>query len=140
MKKIKFLAISIGIIYIWFGLLKFFPAVSPAEELATETINQLTFELIPKSVGYLMLAVLEVLIGLGLMIPRLNKLSVIVALCHMVLTFTPLFLFPELVFGNAPFSFTIVGQYIMKNIIIICALLMLLPTKQEQKLFRLSGN
>jgi uncharacterized membrane protein YkgB len=36
------LRISLGIVFFWFGFLKFFPNVSPAESLATDTINVLT--------------------------------------------------------------------------------------------------
>ncbi len=43
--KLKLLAISIGLIYVWFGPLKFFPELSPAESLATETIDAMTFHL-----------------------------------------------------------------------------------------------
>jgi hypothetical protein len=45
----------------------------------------------------------------------------------MVCTFTPLIFFPELSFNYAPFTLTLVGQYIMKNLIIIVALLILYP-------------
>ena len=43
--KLKLLAISIGLIYVWFGALKFFQELSPAESLATETIDAMTFHL-----------------------------------------------------------------------------------------------
>ncbi len=46
-KSITFLRISIGIIYFWFGALKFFHGYSPAEDLAINTINELTFGLVP---------------------------------------------------------------------------------------------
>lgn len=37
---------AIGIIYLWFGVPKFFPGVSPAEPLASETVARLTFGVI----------------------------------------------------------------------------------------------
>ncbi len=129
MNKLKLLSISIGLIYLWFGALKLFPNLSPAEGLAGETIELITFDIISGDVARILLAIIEVLIGIGLIIEFKQKLIVKVALCHMVCTFIPLFAFPEVSFAQAPFAFTIVGQYIMKNLIIIVALLMLLPTK-----------
>jgi hypothetical protein len=43
----------------------------------------------------------------------------------MFCTFIPLFFFGEISFTSAPYAFTLVGQYIMKNLIIICAALVL---------------
>jgi hypothetical protein len=47
----ELLRISLGIVFLWFGVLKFFPNVSPAQELATRTIGVLTGGLIPDSVS-----------------------------------------------------------------------------------------
>jgi hypothetical protein len=49
------LRISIGIIFVWFGLLKFFPEYSPAEELASDTISKLTINLISSPMDKLFL-------------------------------------------------------------------------------------
>ena len=132
MNKLKFLTISIGIIYLWFGILKFFPNLSPAEVLATNTVEVLTFHLISPKLGCLLLAILEVGIGIGLLVGWKQTLFVKIALGHMIFTFTPLFVFPEESFTYAPYGFTIVGQYIMKNIVIIMALLLLLPAKKSK--------
>lgn len=134
MNKLKFLAFSIGIIYLWFGVLKFFPDLSPAEVLATKTVEVLTFHLIPPKVGCFLLAILEVSIGVGLILGWKQSLFVKIALGHMIFTFTPLFIFPEESFTHAPYGFTIIGQYIMKNIVIIMALLLLLPSKNKMQL------
>ena len=34
---------NVGIVFFWFGVLKFFPALSPAEDLAGRTISALSF-------------------------------------------------------------------------------------------------
>ena len=36
------LRITVGIVYLWFGALKFFQGLSPAEQLAMQTIHELT--------------------------------------------------------------------------------------------------
>jgi uncharacterized membrane protein YphA (DoxX/SURF4 family) len=66
----KLLRVSLGIVFMWFGILKFFPSVSPAEELATRTIDVLTRGLIPAAVSLPVLAGWESLIGVGLLIGR----------------------------------------------------------------------
>jgi uncharacterized membrane protein YphA (DoxX/SURF4 family) len=117
------LRISIGIIYLWFGALKFFPGVSPAEELAKETIRLLTFGLIQPDLSLLLLAIWEVAIGIILVVGIIQRLAIPIVLIHMVCTFTPLILLPSLSFTTMPFALTLVGQYIIKNLIIISALL-----------------
>ena len=52
--------IALGIVFLWFGALKFFPGLSPAHDLATRTIYTLTFGLIPASVSVILLATLNV--------------------------------------------------------------------------------
>ena len=119
------LCISIGIVYVWFGLLKFFPGLSPADILAKQTISLLTFNIIPENVGILLLAIIEVAIGLCLIFNIQLKKVIVAALIHLVLTFIPVVFFPEISFSKAPFSLTLVGQYIIKNIVIISALLLI---------------
>ena len=43
------LRVSLGIVFVWFGVLKFFPNLSPAQELATRTIAVLTGGESPKT-------------------------------------------------------------------------------------------
>ena len=121
----RYLAISIGLLYLWFGLLKFFPAYSPAEELATNTIAALFGGIIPDTTALLLLASWETVMGLLLILNLFRKPVIVLALIHMAFTFAPLVLLPETSFTVAPFRFTLVGQYIVKNLVIIGALLAL---------------
>ena len=43
---IKLIRLSLGIIFLWYGMLKFFPILSPAEDLAIKTIDIMFFGLI----------------------------------------------------------------------------------------------
>tara|TARA_R110002050_G_scaffold107424_2_gene217814 strand:+ start:6902 stop:7318 length:417 start_codon:yes stop_codon:yes gene_type:complete len=124
-KNGRILSISIGIVYLWFGFLKFFPGLSPADLLAKQTISLLTFDLLPENIGILLLAIFEVVIGLCLIFNLQLKRIIIAAIIHLVLTFIPVVFFPEISFSKAPFSLTLVGQYIIKNIVIISALLLI---------------
>lgn len=111
--------ILMGLIFIWYGTLKVFSGLSPAEELAILTIDKLFFSIIPANISIKLLAVWELAIGVGFLLGKFTKQISILFLIHMVLTFTPLFLLPDLCFTQAPFAFTLVGQYIVKNLIFI---------------------
>ena len=59
------LRVSLGVVFFWFGVLKFFPGLSPAEDLAGRTISSLTFGLVKPGVSLPVLAAWECAIGLG---------------------------------------------------------------------------
>ena len=127
----RILAVSIGIIYLWFGVLKLFPGACPAEELVKETMWMMTFGLIPPKISYFLLALWEVTIGIFLVLNLRKKVIIYLALVHILFTFSPLFLFPSLSFNERIFTLTLVGQYIIKNLIIFSSLLFILPEKQQ---------
>ncbi len=122
---IKFAQLSLGIIFLWYGMLKFFPSFSPAEELAISTINILSFHLIPSYISIKLLAIWEVIVGIGFILNRYTKVIVVLFLIHMSLTFSPLILLPEISFTHAPYAFSLVGQYIVKNVVLILVGLMI---------------
>ncbi len=119
------LRISIGVIYVWFGALKYFPNLSPADQLAKDTIHLITFGLIPNGISIILLAIWETALGFVLIIGVWKHTVFYVLLLHMACTFVPLFFFTDVSFTNSPYAFTLVGQYIMKNLIIIAAALVL---------------
>lgn len=120
-----FLSFSIGLIYSWFGVLKFFPGLSPAEVLAGDTLTVMTFGLVPTHWLLWILAAWELLIGMALIFGIRTRLILMLLLLHMMGTLTPFFIFPELTFQQFPFQFSLVGQYIMKNLVIISAAIIL---------------
>ncbi len=117
----KLLRWSIGIIFLWFGALKFFKGMSPAEELAINTIHDLSFGLLPESMIIFGLAGWEVLIGLGLLFNIFMRETLLLLFLQMIGTFSPVFLYPDKVFAIFPFSLTLEGQYIIKNLVIVSA-------------------
>lgn len=129
----KFLGISIGIVYLWFGTLKYFPNVSPAEEVAVNTIDMLTFKALPSEVSILLLAIWETAIGLLLLLSIFPRVTIRLALIHMAFTFFPLIFFPLLTFENAPFQLTLLGQYIIKNLVIVASLFVLYKQHSPHK-------
>jgi uncharacterized membrane protein YkgB len=131
---LTFLRISIGIIFFWFGVLKFFEGLSPAEGIAIRTIDTLTFHLLPEKVIIVGLATWEVLIGIGLLLNVFMRETLLLLFLQMIGTFTPLFLFPSDVFHVFPIALTLEGQYIVKNIVLISAGIVLGATVRGGKL------
>lgn len=115
------LRVSLGLVFLWFGALKFFPGLSPAQTLATDTIELLTFGLIPPNVSIIILAAWETLIGLGLILGTFMRATLFLLFLQMLGTITPIFLFPNEVFTQIPYAPTLEGQYIFKNIVLISA-------------------
>lgn len=115
------LRISISIIFIWFGVLKFFPGMSPAESLAFRTIEVLTFGWFSERQILMGLAVLETIIGIGLLFRIYLREILLLLYLQMLGTLTPIIFFPGEVFGDLPLSLTIEGQYIFKNLVVISA-------------------
>lgn len=111
--SITLLRVGMGLVFLWFGALKFFPSASPAEDLALRTIGVLTLGLIPTDLSRILLATLEVAIGIGLVTGRYLRLTLLAMAFHMLGTLTPLVLFPEEVFDPSLLTPTLEGQYII---------------------------
>ncbi|MFK7801658.1 MAG: DoxX family membrane protein [Anaerolineae bacterium] len=106
--------IGLGIIFFWFGALKLFPGLSPAEELVRNTttfVNPVWF--IP------LLAVWEMAIGLGLITGKFMRLTLLLLFLQMPGTAMPLVVLPEVVWTQFPYGLTLEGQYIIKNLVLV---------------------
>jgi uncharacterized membrane protein YphA (DoxX/SURF4 family) len=115
------LRIGLGVVFLWFGVLKFFPGASPAETLAARTIEQLSGGMIGPSVSLPVLAAWESLIGLGLLTGLFMRATLLLLVLQMAGTLTPLVLFPGETFTTFPLAPTLEGQYIIKNVVLIGA-------------------
>ncbi len=116
-----FLRLSAGFVYFYFGLLKFFPDLSPAELLAGQTVMRLSLYSLDASTALWLLAIMECTIGLSFLFNAGLRYVFFVFLFHQASTFIPLFMFPELTFKIAPFAPTLEGQYILKNLVSVAA-------------------
>jgi len=131
--KFRILSISIGLIFFYFGFLKFIPQASPAESLGINTVSMLCFEVFSHKTCIVLLALLEVAIGLILITGKFFKWGVLVAIGHLIFTFTPVFFFQELVFTESAWTPSLLGQYIYKNIALIAALWVIYPSDNLKK-------
>ncbi len=119
------LRISLGVVFLWFGALKFFPGLSPAQDLAGRTIERLSFGIVHPSMSLPLLAAWESLIGLGLVTGVWMRATLLLLFLQMLGTLSPLFLFPSEVFLRVPYAPTLEGQYIIKNFVLISGALVL---------------
>lgn len=120
-RGITLLRLSLGVIYLWFGVLKFFPSLSPAEDLAARTIHKLTFGMVSAEVALPILATWECLIGIGLLTGVFKRAILLLLGVQMIGTISPVFFFANEVFAQVPLVPTLEGQYIIKNLVIISA-------------------
>lgn len=120
---ITLLRVGLGVVFLWFGLIKFVPGWSPAEGLAAATISRLTGGAVPAAVSLPVLAAWEALIGVGLLTGRFLRLTLLLLFLQMPGTVMPLFLFPAETFTRVPFAPTLEGQYIIKNVVLVAAAL-----------------
>lgn len=118
---ITLLRVSLGICFLWFGFLKFFPGLSPAEDLAVQTIEVMSFGLVQPWLALPILAAWESLIGLGLITGKYLRLTLLLLFLQMAGTVTPLAFFPAETFAIFPIAPTLAGQYIIKNLVLVCA-------------------
>ena len=122
---VTLLRIALGVVFLWFGALKLVPGLSPAETLAGRTIEALTFGLVPAAVAVPVLALWEVAIGVGLLAGRWMRVTLALLFVQMLGTITPLFLFPAETWQVFPIAPTLEGQYIIKNIVLVSAAIVL---------------
>ena len=115
------LRLSLGLVYFNFGFLKFFPDLSPAEMLASQTIIRLTGGRRRCANGVVVAGSTECTIGLGFLFNVWLRFVSVLFLAHMIGTFMPMFVLPELAFKMAPLAPTLEGQYILKNIVFVAA-------------------
>ena len=115
--------ISLFIIFFWFGLLKPL-GLSAAEQLVLDTVYWM-----PLFSAHTWLSIIgwwEVIIGLCFLFEKTTKVALLLLLLQMTGTFMPLVILPDITFQNSNFfTPTLEGQYILKNILIIAAALII---------------
>tara|TARA_B100001063_G_scaffold181126_1_gene170230 strand:+ start:125 stop:550 length:426 start_codon:yes stop_codon:yes gene_type:complete len=125
--------IPIFIIFFWFGFLKIID-LSPAQQLVKDTVYWMPF--LSAESWTFVIGVWEVLIAICFLIKRTTLIAMVLLFLQMSGTFLPLLILPEVTFQNSnPFLPTLEGQYIIKNIIIITAALIIGRTYLKVKIF-----
>jgi uncharacterized membrane protein YkgB len=117
--SVALLRISLGLVFLGFGVLKFFPGVSPAEELAAATLEKLTLGLVPPDIARLLVAAHETTVGVLLISGRGLRLGVALLGLASVGILSPLVLFPAQLFGGPGNAPTLEGQYVLKDVVLL---------------------
>jgi uncharacterized membrane protein YkgB len=113
--------LALGVVFLWFGAIKFVPGWSPAADLASRTNARLTLGHIGPAASLPLLAIWESLIGVGLLSGRFLRLTLLLLFLQMPGTMMPLFFFPAETFRAFPYAPTLEGQYIIKNLVLVSA-------------------
>ncbi|MGO4818364.1 DoxX family membrane protein [Flavobacterium sp. W22_SRS_FP1] len=117
--NVTIMRIALATVYIWFGALKVF-GMSPAGELVEETVFWFRPEIFVPILG-----ICEVIIGIGLLIKRIIPYAIVLLLLHMCATLLPVFILKTICFDSFPYCPTLVGQYIIKNLVLIAGALVI---------------
>lgn len=123
---VNLMRIALAIIYIWFGVLKIF-GLSPAGDLVEKTVFWFKPEFFIPILG-----VCEVIIGIGLLIRKLIPQTILLLLLHMIATLTPIFILQSSFFEIFPYEPTLVGQYIIKNLVLVAGALVIAGKYNEE--------
>lgn len=115
-RGVDILRVCLGLIIAGFGVLKFFPGVSPAQPLVTRAVDLLTFGAISGQPAMDLTASVECLVGIVLITGRLLRPGLILLAGCVLGWMSPLILFPaDLFTGGGP---TLEAQYILKDIVL----------------------
>jgi uncharacterized membrane protein YkgB len=124
--SVNMMRIALAIVYIWFGALKIF-GMSPASELVEKTVYWFKPEIFVPILG-----MCEVIIGLGLLFKKLIPITIVLLLLHMAVTFFPVFIVQAVCFDVFPYQPSLVGQYIIKNLVLISGALVIAGKYNEK--------
>lgn len=119
------LRIAFGFVFFLFGFLKFFPGLSPAQNLAQQTTSLLFFDLVPPGAGLVVVAVMECAVGLCLLLGRYLRPAVWLLAATMVGILSPLVLLTGQLFSGPHHLPNLLGQYILKDVVLAAGVLVL---------------
>ncbi|MGH4008987.1 MAG: hypothetical protein ACRDTH_12675 [Pseudonocardiaceae bacterium] len=131
--SITLLRVSVGVVALGFGILKYFPGVSPAENLVETTTQMLTFGLVPDKMAMVGVATLECVIGLSLIIGRGLRVTIYLLVLWILGILSPVVLLSERLFSGPNHAPTLEGQYVLKDVILFTASLVIATTLYRSK-------
>lgn len=134
--SIAILRVSLGAVFLGFGALKFFPGVSPAQNLVEQTTDLLMLGVLPGALALVIVAVMECTIGVCLIIGRFMRPAVYLLGVQLIGILSPLVLLTGRLFDGPHGAPTLEGQYVLKDVIIVGAALVMAATLGGARLAR----
>jgi len=113
--SIDLLRVSLGVVFLGFGVLKFFPGASPAEALVARTVDALSLGIVSGREAVVLTAVAECFIGITLISGKFLRAGLLVLAASLVGIMSPLVIFWGDMFPGTP---TLEAQYVFKDIVL----------------------
>ena len=135
-RSLLLLRLSLGAVFFLFGALKLFPGVSPAENLVKSTTMILTFGLVPGHVALAAVGTIECAIGVCLLSGRAMRVAIYLLVIQLVGILSPVILLAPRLFDGPHHAPTLEGQYVLKDIVLAAAALVLASTLRGGRLIR----
>ena len=132
--SVALLRVSLGAVFVAFGALKFFPGVSPAEGLVKETTMILLLGLVPGPVALAAVAAVECFIGVCLVTGRGLRAAIYLLSIELVGILSPAVLLAPRLFSGPHHAPTLEGQYVLKDVILVGATLVIATTLRGGRL------
>ncbi len=114
------LRLALAVVFVWFGALKL-AGVSPVEKLLAETLP-----FIDAGISVPLLGAVEVALGLALVVGKLPRIVLLVLAGHLAGTFLTFVTASELMWGDGFLELTADGEFVVKNLVLISAALVLI--------------
>jgi uncharacterized membrane protein YkgB len=118
--------VALAVVFIWFGILKPL-GWSVANDLVTRTVYWVDPGWFIPLLGWW-----EVAIGVCMLIRPLLRLAILLLFLQMPGTFLPLVLLPDVCWVSVPLVPSLEGQYIIKNLVLIAAAIVVGGTVREK--------
>jgi putative oxidoreductase len=123
------LRIALGVVYLWFGILKI-AGVSPIGDLVAAMLPFLPHDAAVVGMGWA-----EVILGAALIIGFGVPWIAAAMILHLLGTFGVFLFHPAIVHNGNPFVVTLEGEFILKNLVLIAALIVV-ATHPKPRLLR----
>lgn len=134
--SIAALRVSLGLIFLGFGVLKLFPGVSPAESLIEATGAAITADVMPGAAFVAATGAVEIVIGLTFVSGRFMRAATWLLMAQLVGVLSPLAVVAPRLFSGPYHAPTLEGQYVLKDLILVAAGLVVAATVRGGRLVR----
>lgn len=138
------LRISMGAVFLGFGVMKYFPGLSPAQSLALATTHLLTLGLVPAvvpaRVALVLIATLECTIGVSLITGWWLRRVLYLLAFELVGILSPAVLLTGRLFSGPDHMPTLEGQYVLKDVILLTAAMVIATTLGRSRAVRREGS